>query len=144
MPRRVLDSDSDSQKENQNVGSSMPKQKVKAEKGATVAGSKTKLTRVASRVEDTDDEEASHAGEGEDNAARKTHDGTLTSGSGDGENIGGEEGGEEDDEDEDDNDVSPNGRKRARINEEGDAMPIKKEERVKAPHRVTFPRDKDG
>lgn len=142
MARKALDSDSDSQKENQGVRSRMPRSRVKVENGATAASSKAKLKRVASRVDGTEDEEEPHVDEEEDHGVTLP----LDSGHEEDQNeTRGEEGDAEGEQDEnDDQHVSPNGRKRARINEAGDAIPIMKEEKVKPPRRVTLPRDNDG
>ena len=140
MPRKALDSDTESQKENQDIRSPMPRPRVKAERGTKVGRSSAKLNRVPSRVDTEDEQDDPPADNDENISSKQTRGGTLASGSGDEANDDAEG-----DDDEDDNEnVSPSGRKRARINEAGDAMPVKMEEKVKVPRRAILPRDRDG
>lgn len=138
MPRQALDSDSDSQKENQGIKSPIPR-RAKVERSTTVVGHSAKSKRVASRVSDEDEEDEHHSDDGQDIPAKVMRDVTIASESGDDEAQSGHRG----EEDEVEEDGSPNGRKRARINESGDSIPVKKEN-ANAPRRVTLPRDKDG
>ncbi|KAF8589644.1 P-loop containing nucleoside triphosphate hydrolase protein [Ramaria rubella] len=147
MPRKVQNSDGDSQKENQSILPSMSKTKVKAERGSTAPGSSTKLNRVASRVEVEDEQDEDDVIDGGKGPLGKSRSGTLTSRSEDEEADNDRDGqeGEHEDEDEDedeDESGSPNGKKRVRLNEEGDAKPVK--EKVKIQRQVTLPRDRDG
>jgi len=119
----------------------MSKVKVKAELGAI--GSSANLNRAASRVESDDEFDELDDLDIEDVRNRKKRGSMLTSGVGAAEDE--DQAQEIDDDDDDDGqNGSPNGRKRARINEDGDATPVKTEEQAKLPLRVTLPRDRDG
>ncbi|KII94777.1 hypothetical protein PLICRDRAFT_128007 [Plicaturopsis crispa FD-325 SS-3] len=112
MPRRPVDDDNDSQKENSGVSSRVKTEKVKTER---VKQEKTRESKKA-RVETEDEEDA----EGEDDA----------------------QDGEEDDEE---GGGSPKGRKRARVNDDGDSRPSNGEGSGAARTRTkTLPRDEDG
>ena len=142
MPRKVPHSVTE--KENQSViGSPMSKTKVKAERSTVVAGSSAKLNRVVSRVDVEEEPDKAPVGDEENISSKKTRGGTLTYEPGDEESENDHSDGKDDDDH--DGNGSPSGRKRARINEAGDAVvSVKKEEKVKVPRRVTLPRDKDG
>ncbi|KAF8520766.1 hypothetical protein BU17DRAFT_88654 [Hysterangium stoloniferum] len=135
MPRtrRVAYSDEDSQKENQGSSTHMSTTKVKAEKGATARASRAKFAHANLRIEDDDEQRGSSnvnpKGKGRRADTEILDEENLEEGGGDDED-GAEEG-------------SPNGRKRARLNEIGDAIAVK-EEKPRIMPRVTLPRDKDG
>lgn len=111
MPRvrRAIDSDDDSSKENQEVGSTVSNVKVKFEK-STMSVSNGEMDRTESRVKSDEDEDAGmNSDPGEDDEAEG----------------------------------SSNGKKRARINEDGHSVPVKKG-KIIAPKRIILSRDKDG
>lgn len=142
MPRRLPDSDSDSQKENQGEKTPMSKTRVKAELGA-IPGS-SNMNRAASRVDSDDDLDDLDELDADDVHSGRKRSSILTSGINETEDENGDHDNNDDDDDEEGETESPNGRKRVRINEDGDAMPAKARERVKLPRRVTLPRDRDG
>ncbi|KIJ57229.1 hypothetical protein M422DRAFT_23312 [Sphaerobolus stellatus SS14] len=132
MPRgrRVAESDNSS-KENEQIHSTMAAKKVKAEK--------KKSGKATQRI-DSDDENTRDNSDDEERG--NNEDTNAVSGNDEEHNDNGrrEDG---DDDEESDEEGSPNGKKRARINEGGEAIPVK-DEPVKIQRRVTLPRDKDG
>lgn len=125
--KKVISDDENSHKENDDL-TAVPPSKSKSKTKTTTSSSRTKSNRVNSRGQD----------------ARKTTNGdnqteeTLSAG---------EEQDEKNDDEEDEDDEeegSPNGRKRARLNEDGDSVAVAvKNEKVKA-QRVHLARDIDG